>query len=412
MKPSKWKFAATLYLAAVLLIHISVFWNARDLVWKGYPDFTIYYCAGTIVREGLGHHLYEEATQLRVKREFAPALRTGSLPYNHPPFEALFFVPLTYLSYRGAFLVWDLVNLGMLGVLPFLLRPYLVRLQKFSWAFWMLASLAFFPIFFTLLQGQDSILLLLLYTLGFVCLKRNQDARAGCCLALGLFKFHLVLPFVLLLFAQGRKKVLYGFLLAAALLAVVSVAIVGWKGITSYPQHVLQLEDTMSRSAIVPSDMPNLRGLLYLILDSAPDYKAVVLVISGVIFLFAAWLSRGNGNRGLDDLKFSLAAVATVLVSYHSLGYDLSILMLPVLLLANELRGEGKARGWPAGLMIFAAAVLFFSPLQLFLLMRANRLALVGWAVLLGMFGIAGQISLRIRNLYPFHAGRPATTRK
>jgi hypothetical protein len=403
MKPSKWKFAATLYLAGMLLIHAFVFWNARALIWKGYPDFTIYYCAGTIVRQGLGHHLYDEATQFIVQKGFAPdvAIRVGALPYNHPPFEALYFAPLTYFSYGGAFLLWDLANLAMLGVLPFLLRPHLACLQNCSWRFWMLASLAFFPIFFTLLQGQDSILLLLLYTLAFACLKKNKNVHAGCWLALGLFKFHLVLPFVLLLLIQGRKRMLYGFLLTATALALISVAIVGWDGIASYPHYVLQLEDTMARGAIMPSDMPNLRGLLYLILGDAPHAKAVVVVISGVTFLFAAWLSRVNGNVGLRDLMFSLAAVITVLVSYHCLGYDLSLLMLPVLLLANELLGEDRPRGWPAGLMICAAAVLFFSPVHLFLLMRANRLALVGGAVLLGMFGIAGQILKRNREGYP-----------
>jgi hypothetical protein len=90
-------------------------------------------------------------------------------------------------------------------------------------------------------------------------------------------------------------------------------------------------------------------------------------------------------------LNFSLAVVATILVSYHGLGYDLSILILPIFLLANELLGKEKIRRWPDVLTIAAIAVLFFSPLQLVLLMRSNRLALMGWAVLVLFVGIAGQ---------------------
>jgi hypothetical protein len=100
-------------------------------------------------------------------------------------------------------------------------------------------------------------------------------------------------------------------------------------------------------------------------------------------------------------LKFSLSAVATVLVSYHALGYDLSMIMLPILLLANALLGKDKdkVRGWSDFLTIAAIAALFFSPLELVLLMRSNRLALMGWAVLSLLCGIAGQISLRSRQV-------------
>jgi len=400
MKPSKWKFAAALYLVGVLLIHALVFWNARELVWKGYPDFTIYYCAGTIVRQGLGPHLYEEATQFKVQKGFAPdvAIRLGALPYNHPPFEGLYFLPFTYLPYRTAFIFWGLANLAMLMALPLLLRPHLPELRIYCWPLWVLASLAFFPIFFALLQGQDTILLLFLYTLAFALLKKNHDTVAGVSLTLGLFKFHLVLPFVLLLLVQGRKRILYGFLSTATVLAVASVAVVGWHGITSYPHYVLQVEETMARGAIVPSDMPNLRGVLYLLLHGGPHVGVVALVLSVAILLFTAWRCFGVADPEFFDSKFSLGVLATVLVSYHASGYDLSILMLPVLLLANELLGKGRAGGWPARLMFIAAAVFFVSPLQLFLLMKAKRLALVGWAVLLWWCGIVGHISTRIRH--------------
>ena len=73
-------------------------------------------------------------------------------------------------------------------------------------------SLAFFPIFFALLQGQDAILLLFLYGLAFVSWKQKRLVSAGAWLACGMFKFHLVLPFLLLILiqektAQARKRI-------------------------------------------------------------------------------------------------------------------------------------------------------------------------------------------------------------
>jgi hypothetical protein len=405
MKIIRAKPAVVVYLTGLVLIHIAVFWNLRHMVRKGYSDFTIYYTAGTIVRQGLGRQLYDDQTQFRVQQDFAKevSIRQGPLPFNHPAFEALLFAPFTYFPYPAAFALWDLVNLAMLAALPFLLRPHLPRLQSYSWRLWMLTMLASFPIFFALLQGQDAILLLFLYALAFVCLKTNHDARAGCWLALGLFKFHLVVPLVFLLLAQGRKKVLYGFGALAGVLAIVSFAMVGQVAALSYPNYVLQLESTMAGGAISPAGMPNLRGMLDGILASSSYFGVVILILSIGIVFFAAWRCRGNPGFELLDLKFALAAFVTVLVSYHAMAYDLSMLMLPVVLLANELLGDGKSGEWPAWLIAWAGAVLFFSPLPLLLLMHFGHLAWVGSAVMLCVVGIVGEISFRIRDRRSLH---------
>jgi hypothetical protein len=396
MKASKLKFAVFVYLAGMVAIHAAVFWNMREPLRQGYSDFAIYYGAGTMVRQGLGHQLYDAGAQFRIQREFSPdvAIRLGALPYNHPPFEALLFVPFTYVPYASAFVLWDLATLAMLVALPFLLRPHLRGLQDYAWPLWLLTSLGFFPIFVALLQGQDAILLLFLYTLAFVCLKKNRDVAAGGWLALGLFKPHLVLPVVLLLLVQGKKKVLFGFLPMAAILALVSATIAGWQGTVLYPQYVLRLETNMAGGAIVPSDMPNLRGVLSVLLHGSPSVGIVALVLPIGVFLFSVWQCRLALTENSFNLKLCLAMVATIVVSYHLLSYDLSLLMLPLLLLANELPGAGGWGRWPGVLIVAAVSALFFSP-GLILLMQNHKLALMGWAVLLLMAGIAGQISLR-----------------
>jgi hypothetical protein len=395
MKAAKLKFAIFAYLVGTVVVYAVMFWNVRELIRDGYPDFAIYYRAGIMVRRGVGRWLYDDATQVKIQREFSPedAIRIGALPYNHPPFEAAWFLPFTYLSFPSAFALWDLVNLAMLVTLPFLLRPHLSALQSYSWPLWVIATVAFFPIFAALLQGQDAILLLFLYVLVFVCLKKNRDAFAGAWLALGLFKPHLVLPFVFLLLLQGRKKLLYGFLPMAAMLALVSTDIVGREGMELYPVYVMHLEKTLAGGAIVPSDMPNLRGALDLFFSGAPHMVTAVLLISLVFFVFTARICRRSGTN-LFDLKFSLAAITTVLVSYHALMYDLSLLMLPVLLLANRLLAPRKFRGYSRVLTITAMATFFFAPLQL-LALRHRRSAPFAWVLLLCLSGIAGEISFR-----------------
>jgi len=385
----------------MVIIHGAIVWNVWPLIWKGYPDFTILYSAGTLVRRGMGHELYNEVTQFSVQQEFAPdvTIRSSALPYNHPPFEAAIFVPLTYLPYPVAFIIWSLANIAMLAAMPFFLRSYLPQFQIYSRALWILACVAFLPIFLVLLAGQDSILLLFLYTLTFICLKKGRDGAAGSWLALGLFKPHLVLPFGIFLLAQRRVRSLYGFLAVSVGLLLVSLRIVGFTGLILYPHYVMHLEEIMGRGAIMPSDMPNLRGLFYVLFCSDSGARLALWGSFLAMLLFTAWQCRETGSTKLFDLQFSLAVVATVLVSYHGMGYDLSVLMLPILLLTNQLSNGSNSKGWSGAAVLTAVAFLFCSPLELILWLRINRMALTACAILLLFFGIAGQIQLHTQKV-------------
>ena len=79
-----------------------------------------------------------------------------------------------------------------------------------------LGLLAFFPIFANFFQGQDAILLLLVVALAFRAMKLRADFSAGCWMALGLFRFQLVIPLVLVLALWGRRRIALGFISVTA----------------------------------------------------------------------------------------------------------------------------------------------------------------------------------------------------
>ncbi len=397
MRATRTRLVIVAYVLGILGIHGVVLWNARSLIRKGYADFTIDYCAGTMVRDGLGHQLYDLRAQNEVKHRFAPsvAVHPGELPYNHPPFEALFFLPFSYAPYLTAFVLWDLLNLGLLLAIAFLLRDCFAGVPSDSWKFFLPVSLVFFPVFFNLLQGQDSIALALLYAVAFVCLRKNREIAAGAGLALGLFKPQLIVPFVVLWVVRGHRRLLLGFLPTAAVLLLISVGIVGWTGFMAYPHSVLSMEDAFVRGGILPADMPNLDGALYLLMHGSTAVGPATIAISGILFLWVAGQCRIAASE-LFDLQFALALVLTVLVSYHCLGYDLCLLIVPILVVLVELRTNAW-KGWP-GSFVIAALLFLFSPFPLLLLMRGNHFALVGWAVVLLMMGLSWQIWLRMRS--------------
>ena len=84
----------------------------------------------------------------------------------------MIFAPLALLNYQAAYLVWYGCNLIMLISVPIILWNYIPNLHLwFGYVVILVAT--FFPIFVTVIQGQDSILLLILLTLCFTCLKKT-----------------------------------------------------------------------------------------------------------------------------------------------------------------------------------------------------------------------------------------------
>ncbi len=403
MRTKKYRAALFLFLSGMLSVQLAIAWNSRDLIRKGYPDFTIFYSSARILAQGLGRQLYDEATQYRVQQQFAAgvSIRQGPLPYNHPPFEALAFVPLSWMSYPTAYCVWNLFNLIFLVMTLYVLRPALPGVKSVSAAAWLFVWVSFFPVFFALLQGQDVLFLLLLFAGVYVLLRRDSDIAAGCCLALGLFRFHLVLPLVLILLWQKRTKAILGFLATGAVLAVISIAIVGWQGALAYPGQVWQMERAMEQhQTIFPLRMANVRGLLASLLPFASRSVSnlIVGVLSVALLYFAAHKWKTT-SRTEFDLSFSICVIVTLLVSYHTLAYDLSLLLLPVALTLQHLFKKKDCQPRNRLFLLIPLFLLFFSPLHVFLAMRNGHYNLFALVLLFWCWALSRELEGgRLRN--------------
>jgi len=390
----------------MLIVHACLALHLADYIHKGYADFTIFYSAGKILHEGPRSDLYDGNLQYKVQKQFAPnvKIRQAALPYNHPPFEALLFLPLIGFSYIHAYLLWNLFNVVILCAIPVLLRDHIAILRTHPLWFWVLVALAFFPVFITLLQGQDSIFLLLVFVLTFVSFKKNADFIAGCCLALGLFRFHMVLPFALILLLQGRKKAILGFSSVAACWFLISVGLVGWNTVIHYPQYVMQLEVAGAGGAISPGNMPTIHGLVDpVIATQLGKITSVVIVgiLSALLVLICVFFRPNKNKQTNFDLSFALAVLITVLVSYHAYAHDLSVLLLPLLLVANHLREASLPLDLKNGNMLMPMILLCVSPLYMFLWFRYQHLNLIGLVILWLSWALWREIRQRYESMSP-----------
>lgn len=388
--------------------HALFLWNVRSRFAKADPDFTAFYTAGKLLRQGRGGQLYNPYAQAEVQQEFTadPEIRRGPLPYVHPPFEALLFLPFTFLPYPQALAAWEGLNLGLLIAVALLLRSSLSSLQTVPLWEWMLALLAFFPVFADFLQGQDAILLLLLFALSFRALDAGDKFMAGCWLGLGVFRFHLVLPLVLLFLWWRYRKVVAGFAVTASAAGLVSLAIVGWQRALEYPAYIWRWSSTPGIGNMPPSLMPNLAGLFtgWPISEGARwPFRMAAIAASAALLLEVArlgrsrdqWPNTGASNHdehGARRLSLACAVIAAVLVAYNTGSYDLCLLILPLAWIADYCLRRLPELAEARRKILLPAVPLLLSPLWFLLWRRWERINLMAIFLLWWIYAIRREI--------------------
>jgi hypothetical protein len=386
--------AVATFSLGLFVVYGAILLRLRGPLAGGYSDFISFYTAGKILDRHAPESLYDLNLQYRIQREIAPhvPIRQGALPFVRPAFEALMFAPFARLSYLTAFVLWNLLSCSCGIAALLILRQEIPELRNLSPSLIFVSGFSYFPVFLTLLQGQDSLLLLLIYVLAFRALRRDNPLTSGLTLGLGSFKFPLVIPFLIPFLLRRKFRVLIGFVMTCVVLGAISVAIVGWSTASYYPRYLLTI-DSLAPEVNRPHDMPNLRGLMSVLLPASHEVSLVVLLFLTVLALGLAarqWSLRSFDPSQYFSLGLAFNVVTTVLVSYHCHVFDLSLLLLPIGITSGALLSDSSSAIRGRRLLAWTTVSLMFSPLYLWLtfsLRGASLLAilLVGFACALGL---------------------------
>ena len=346
--------------------------------------------------EGHGHELYDADLQRHYQARYAG--RVGTL-YIHPPFETLLYLVVAWLPLRRAYVLWSVLNVVLLAAGARRLVKH--ALPLWEWRLLFAAWLTFVPLLLCLLQGQDSVLLLLLVILAFTDLRRDRGFAAGCWLGLGLFKFPLLLPLLLVLaLTQKRSSVralARGFALVALAEAGLSAAISGWAVFEVYPNFLLHLQG-QPFAGIFPQAMANFRGLTYIVFRRDESRWAVacvsILSVGALIKMLFGWKHADSKHMqlvsGLDsasetqsefDLAFAGTVLFSLLASYHLNPHDLTLLLLPISVMLHDGLRQRSVHGAVKWIVIGLLGILFLPPLHL-LALKAGLYAAIGLPLL------------------------------
>jgi Glycosyltransferase family 87 len=369
------------FMFLMLAVNAAVFFTAWKHIMAGKNDFPVFYSNAQMVREGQAAHLYDFDAENDFVHRVSDVARA---PNNHLPYELLIFIPFTYLRFGTAHLLWTLVSLGMLVGVALLLCNALST--GLSLRPTLLTMLAFFPVWYCLLQGQDSILLVFLFALSFWLWKRERDDVAGFALAMGLFRPQLVLPFVLVAFLAGKWKFVRGFIPGAVFALLVSIWVVGVHGMADYARILLSQGTQGSASALSQEWqvrlglMPTLRGLLWIVLPaSVPGDIRNFLLLCGtsIGLLLAAKALRGVKEGAAFDMAFAAVVGAVTVVSFHSLPHDFSLMILPLLIAGGMLASADRVADCSNPYACVTVGFLLFFTGLYFVLMYAEKVGLL-----------------------------------
>jgi hypothetical protein len=350
----------------MLFLSASGFLLSLSFALRGYVDFRSFYTAGFMVRTGHSSEIYDYAQTHKFQNE-----RVGpaeiALPFNHLAYESLIDVLFSFFTYRGAYIAFLIFNLIILAVVVYMLRLYLTPLKD-VWSYLPIAFVVcFLPVTMTLIEGQDSLILLALLVASSLELDRQNDLRAGMLTGITLFKYQYALPIAFLFFIWRRWRFLAGFVLSGAVVIGISVWLIGYSGVLSYIHYLPGASSRFSAAndalyGIHPEGMPNLRGLVYMVSGGAVSLTNLITAALSCIAL--AWAAPRRPSM-------PWAVLTALVVSYHQMISDTSLLLLPLAVIVCRLMKGGVLGAWIgtfAALAFVGPTLLLFAGTRFYLL--------------------------------------------
>ena len=294
---------------------------------------------------------YDDAVGLRTGHLFGNA----SITFSHAIYEAILFVPLSYLGYRAAYLVFLIVNLALLASGVAMMWPYLLRLNRV----WSLLPVAlfvcFFPVVMTLVEGGDSILLMTLLIASAVSFYREKELASGMLLGLGLFDFQYAIPIAILFLVWRKWRIAGGFAISAVVLFL----------LTAWLTHSTSLHDLIHsrleplHASVFPFELPNLRWLIQTPTSGVLSTNLLIGLTLAASAVLLGWAATRPPN-------FALASAVALIVSYRGSAQDLVLLVLPMSFILLSRVAQVSPREmfskYIMGAMFLAPAFLMLSP--------------------------------------------------
>lgn len=304
----------------------------NDPVERTGADFIHFYSAGRIAQIHGSGDVYNLSLQHDIEEEQVgfPLAEEQVLPYNHLPFLIPILKMTMSADYVSSFYRWvtimiTIYALGLTLLGQLLEQAGIARQGAFMAG---IGGLLFLPVFFSVMNGQDTALLFLGAAIWAYGLMSGRPLLAGIGLSLTTIRPHIALLLSLpMLFHQ--RKIFFGFVLGSGILAALSFSILGIQGTQEFID-ILLLSAGGTWYGMKQDAMFNLIGLLMRTVPrlGGDNLRLFGWVVYGltIIGLCAFWARHQVLRAGQIGLTVTLA----LFVAPHLHFHDLALLLIPL----------------------------------------------------------------------------------
>jgi alpha-1,2-mannosyltransferase len=338
-------------------------------------DFVQFYVMASLARDGNFHALVDERQFHDAQAGYAIS---GNLLYPpvYGPQVALMLAPLAWFKYQHAYALFTVVSFALIAW-----ATWIFWRQSAALAGWgatvAVATAAFPPIGFLILNGQLSGVAVAALGLCVVGLGRRSPILAGAAIGLLAYKPSLFLPGLAICALAGEWTIAAAAVAIGALQLCAASPIVGVDVVRDYLGNSATLATIPDVLARKPHMMGSLRTFWAALLPGLPARVAYVLTAAGAIGI-SAWAWR----RTSDPVqRAALLSIGIALAAPHFYLYDM-VLVIPAFVASAAILLTHSARG-----LRWCTYAAFLSPLLVPLAARMTiqpvTLALAAWLLTL-----------------------------
>lgn len=367
-----------------LLLVYPILWLRviRDPAQRTAADFLPFYAAGRIAntagfasvydweaqRQAENDILNETIRQMLVSKgqpvtpeDFGPPIQTTEVnPFPHPPFIVPVLMLLARLDYLPAFGIWSALMCVIFLLSAALLVKLVPQARGRDRRVLFLGTALFFPAFFSIINGQDTAILLLGASVWVYALLQERTALSGLGLALTLIRPHMAVMMALP-FLFKRRRVWWWFCAGAGLLVLISVLLLGRTGIENFLRILATSANGEGNKFFNEELMVNLIGFLR---RTFPVMQAAIVRLIGwigfalaTVYLCVAWVM----NAEIKERQIGLAVIITIIGVPHIHYHDLALLLIPIFCIVRIMLDKGLLKTSQAVLLPLGVSLLLFT---------------------------------------------------
>jgi hypothetical protein len=337
-------------------------------------DFIQFYTLGHLDRQTAPAVLYDPEAFYDLQTQLVPESAAERYLIVYPPHAAILFRPFAGLTYGTAALLWAaILAAAYAGCLWVAWRPFKAVLHDRRLL--IAVAAAFPPFWFMVLHGQTTIVPLVGFCLGWLCLTHHRRFWAGFAFALLLLKPQFALVLVPLVLVCREWAMLAGAAAGVGVQLVAILTLLGQTVLWNYAAVVMKFPEMNRFLEPRPEQMHSISALT----NRLPGNWGMIAwaLLSGLVIVGTIQVWRSSASV---SVKVGILIVASMLINPHLFVYDAAVLAPALVWFAAWVYGDSPVHRDARSvftLIVYGLYVTFFAPTAAFLPVQAS-VVLVG----------------------------------